>query len=352
MKKIYLITGGSGFIGSNLVKELLKDSNNVVINIDKLTYASNEKFLDHKNNSNYFFYKKDISKAKEIKKIILKHKPNYVFHLAAESHVDRSIDNPSNFVNTNIIGTYTLLNECYLYWKKLSSKKRDVFRFIMVSTDEVYGSLKAKEKKFNEKNAYKPNSPYAATKASADLLSRAWSKTYNVPIIVTNTCNNYGPWQFPEKLIPLTINKCIRKERIPVYGSGNQIRDWIHVQDHVEGLIYVSNKGKIGEKYNIGSNNELKNLNVVKTICDAFDKINALKIGTSRKLIKFVKDRPGHDRRYAIDTKKINNLGWKSRMSWNDGLYNTIDWYLKNPKYLKQLSKEGYSGQRLGIIKK
>ncbi len=351
MKQTYLITGGSGFIGSNLVNRLLEDNNNIVVNVDKLTYASNEKFMDHKKKSNYIFYKKDISKNKEINKIIAKHKPDYIFHLAAESHVDRSIDNPSNFIDSNIIGTYSLLNESYLYWKKLNLKKRARFRFIMVSTDEVYGSLKLNENKFEEQNPYKPNSPYAATKASADLLSRAWCKTYNFPVIITNTCNNYGPWQFPEKLIPLTINKCIRKEKIPVYGKGNQIRDWIHVHDHVEGLIFASNNGKIGEKYNIGSNNELKNINVVNSICDNFDKINSFKYGSSRKLIKFVKDRPGHDKRYAIDSNKINKLGWKSKISWNEGLISTINWYLNNPKYLKQISKDSYSGERLGIIK-
>ncbi len=352
MKNIYIVTGGSGFIGSNLVSKLIKDKNNYVVNIDKLTYASNEDFLTHKRHSNYKFIKADIGNDKRIKSILAKYKPNFIIHLAAESHVDRSIDNPKNFILTNILGTYNLLNESYNYWKFLKGSKKLKFRFIMVSTDEVYGSLKSGEMKFTENNVYSPNSPYAASKASADMISRAWFKTYKFPLIITNTCNNYGPWQFPEKLIPLTLSKCIKKQIIPVFGKGNQIRDWIHVDDHVNGLIHILNKGKLGEKYNIGSNNEIKNINVVRAICDIFDKISQTKGKKSNKLIRFVKDRPGHDTRYAIDTSKISKLGWKPEVNWKKGLTNTIGWYLGNTKYLKRIEENTYSGKRLGVIKK
>lgn len=352
MAKTYLISGGSGFIGSNLVNTLLKDKSNTVINIDKLTYASNENFTSHKSKSNYKFFQNDINDKNAIKKIILKFKPNYILHLAAESHVDRSIDNPENFIHTNILGTYNLLTTAYDYWLSLTPKKKKSFRFIMVSTDEVYGSLRNKRKKFSEESHYKPNSPYAASKASADLITRSWFKTYGFPIITTNTSNNYGSWQFPEKLIPLTINKCTRNEKIPVYGEGNQIRDWIHVDDNVSALLFIIKNGEIGEKYNIGSCNEITNINVVKNICNLYDKITKNKPQKSVKLIHNVEDRPGHDFRYAIDPTKLNKLGWKHRISWKDGLEKTLRWYLDNREYLLLINKKKYSGQRLGKIKK
>ncbi len=352
MKRTFFITGGCGFIGSCFIRNIIKNSNHKIVNIDRLSYASNKSLNKFKNDTNYKLYKNDINDEKIISKILRLHKPDYILHFAAESHVDRSIDEPEDFIKSNVLGTYKLLHNSYEYWSKLSSSKKKRFRFIMISTDEVYGSLKKNEKQFEETNAYKPNSPYAASKASSDHLARAWYKTYGLPVIITNTSNNYGPWQFPEKLIPLTIQKCINKESIPVYGNGRQVRDWINVEDHIEGIKFILNKGNIGEKYNIGSNKELQNIEVVRTICDLYDEIILNKPYTSRKLISFVNDRPGHDIRYAINNKKISKLGWKPNISWEDGIKDTITWYLNNNKYLMMIEKNKYSGKRLGNIKR
>ena len=349
-KKVFLITGGCGFIGSALIRKLLLDDDNIVINIDKLTYASNQSSIENKENDNYVFYQADIINNNFLEEIFSKYEFDYVIHLAAESHVDRSIDSPESFIMTNILGTYHLLNNSYNYWKSISTKKRDSFRFLLVSTDEVYGSLEPNEEKFNEETQYRPNSPYAASKASADHLARSWYKTYNFPVIVTNTSNNYGNWQFPEKLIPLVISKCLSHKDIPIYGSGQQIRDWIHVDDHVDGLLFSIKKGLIGQKYNIGANNELTNLNVVNNICDILDKLKPLDGKNYSDLIKFVDDRPGHDVRYAIDSSKILKLGWKSNILWDKGIEETVIWYLNNLEFLGKNHTKDYKGERLGRI--
>lgn len=349
-KNIFLITGGCGFIGSALIRRLLSDQSNTVINIDKLTYAANIASLETTKDKDYIFYKEDIVNNKFLKKILKKHNPDYVIHLAAESHVDRSIDSPETFIMTNVLGTYYLLNSSYEYWKSLDKNKKNKFKFLLVSTDEVYGSLDEKDDSFTESSSYRPNSPYAATKASSDHLARSWNKTYNFPVIITNTSNNYGNWQFPEKLIPLVISKCLNKEDIPIYGNGQQVRDWIHVDDHVSGILFALLNGKSGSKYNIGSNNELSNISVVKAICGILDNLKPLDTGCYAELIKFVSDRPGHDTRYAINSKKMIDLGWHSNISWEEGIKSTINWYLKNKDFLNSNSTKNHSGKRLGKI--
>jgi dTDP-glucose 4,6-dehydratase len=350
IKKRFLVTGGLGFIGSNLIRKLSLLKNIHICNIDKISYSSSKESLKDINTKNYSFEKINIANQIKVKEIIDNFRPDCVIHLAAESHVDRSIDDPSEFIKSNIVGTYTLLNESYQYWKSLKNSKKINFRFINVSTDEVYGSLSKNESSFTEESNYNPNSPYSASKASSDHLARSWHKTYSFPVITTNTCNNYGPWQFPEKLIPLVINKCINGKSIPVYGKGNQIRDWIRVEDHIDGLFKVIEKGKIGEKYNIGANCELSNIKVVKNICDYLDKVRPLKGKSYRRLIKYVKDRPGHDNRYAIDNKKILKLGWRPKYNWQHGISETIDWYLENYNFLESKTKKIYSGERLGRL--
>ena len=347
-KKTILVTGGCGFIGTNLIRKLLNDKNNYIVNIDKITYASNQQGLKDIDTSNYILKKIDIANNRAIRRLILTTKPDYIFHLAAETHVDRSIDSPNVFISSNVLGTYNLLTSSYEYWAKLSKNKKNNFRFIHISTDEVYGSLKDKDPKFKELNRYKPNSPYSASKASADHLVRAWHMTYGLPAIITNTCNNYGPFQFPEKLIPLVINKCLNNKDIPVYGNGKQIRDWIYVDDHISALLTVLKKGKVGDQYNIGSNCELKNINVVKDICKIMDSILPKKKKYSN-LITSVQDRPGHDFRYAINNNKIRSLGWKPKFNWLDGLKKTVTWYLDNRNEFVIKSND-YSGERLGKL--
>tara|TARA_B100001123_G_C15325480_1_gene1029385 strand:+ start:2385 stop:3392 length:1008 start_codon:yes stop_codon:yes gene_type:complete len=329
-----IVTGGCGFIGSTLIKKLITNKKNLVLNIDSLNKVSMPESLNKiKINKNYHFKKTDIRNKKKLLEIILEFKPNRIFHLAAESHVDRSITNPDSFLTSNIIGTYNLLESSKIFLSK-NKKFTKNFKIIHVSTDEVYGSLNFKERAFKETNKFLPNSPYSASKASSDLICRAWFKTYKIPVITTNCSNNYGPWQFPEKLIPVVISKILQNKKIPIYGSGKNIRDWIHVEDHTDALIKISNKGKIGETYNIGDNNEISNLDLVKHICKIFDEIKMRKV-PSKKLISFVKDRLGHDFRYSINSKKIENkLNFRCQIKFSNGLRQTVNWYLENEKWL------------------
>jgi len=326
-----IVTGGLGFIGSNLIKSLLKNKNNKVLNIDAMTYCSMPESLKNiRSNKNYLFKKLDLTHSKSLNKVISNFKPNLVFHLAAESHVDNSINKPDNFIYSNIIGTYNILNSSLHNFK--NNKK---FKFIHVSTDEVFGSIQNKQlKSFVENSKYAPNSPYSASKASSDLLVRAWNKTYGLPIIITNCVNNYGPWQFPEKLIPVVISCCLKNISIPVYGNGKNIREWIHVNDHVDYLIQLSKKGKIGESYNIGSGYEIDNISLIRKICHYFDKKFPKKY-SYKKLIKFTKDRPGHDFRYSLDSSKLcKTLKLKKNINFDKMLIDTLEWYVDNSKWL------------------
>ena len=340
-----LITGGAGFIGSNLVKYIIKNTCNEVINIDKLTYAGNTISLKEiEKNKKYFFEKIDICDYSELKRVFNKYQPDSVFHLAAESHVDKSIINSNNFIQTNIIGTYNLLEVSRLYLDGLTGDKAKKFKFLHISTDEVFGDLDIGSKTlFTENTAYNPSSPYSASKASSDHLVRSWNRTFNFPAIVTNCSNNYGPFQYPEKLIPVCILNAINEKKIPIYGRGDQIRDWLHVEDHVEALYTVFDKADVGTYYNIGGNNEIKNIDLVMQICDILDELNPFKkkyINSYKDLITYVQDRPGHDYRYAIDTKKIkNDLHWQPKWKLNDGIKNTIKWYLDNNDWLNSLSE-------------
>lgn len=327
-----LITGGAGFIGSALVLEAISNGHEI-INIDNLTYAGNMQNLKSiKHTKNHQFIKADVCNEKKILSILQKYKPDSVIHLAASSHVDNSINKPIDFMNVNILGTYSMVEACKKYWIQNNYFKK--FRFIYISTDEVFGSVSGK-KQFYENSNYSPNNPYSASKASGELIVKSWNKTYNFPGIITNTSNNYGPRQFIEKLIPKTINNCLNKIAIPIYGNGKNIRDWIHVDDNAKAILTVLKKGKINETYNIGSNNEISNIKLVKLICKIIDKKLDNKFNSS-KLIYYVKDRPGHDLRYSINYNKIKkNLHWKPEINFEDGLIKTIDWYLQNQKWLK-----------------
>ena len=354
-EKNIIITGGLGFIGSNLIRELSVRYNFNVVNIDKITYASDKSTLKELR-KNYIHLKVDICDKVKLNKIIKKYKPKYIFHLAAETHVDKSIDTPDNFISTNIVGTFNLLNSSLKYWKSLTKNNKSKFKFIHISTDEVYGDLGNTTKKFNENFKYQPNSPYSASKASSDHFVKAWFKTYNLPTIITNCSNNYGPYQFPEKLIPLTIMSALRGEKIRVYGDGKQIRDWIHVFDHVDALIKVMRNGRAGETYNIGSGRPVKNLKLVKDICNLLNKMindKPKKIVNFNTLISFVKDRPGHDIKYVINAKKINKqLNWKQKISLSEGLQKTIKWYLNNIEWINKVnSKSKYNYKRYGLLK-
>lgn len=327
----YLVTGGSGFIGSHLIKLLLKNKKNHVLNIDKLSYAANNKLNDEIKSKKYSFKKIDISNYEKIKKQILNFQPNIIFNLAAETHVDRSISNSKDFIFSNIIGTFSILQASRKYLSKVKNKKD--FKFIHISTDEVYGSLKKSMRSFTENSNYLPNSPYAASKASSDHLIRAWNKTYNFPSILTHCSNNYGSHQNYEKFIPKIIINAINNRKIPIYGSGRQLREWIHVSDHVNALLHVSIKGKIGETYNIGSNIVKENIFVAKAICKRLNKIYNNKNKNYEDLIEYVEDRPGHDFKYALNISKIKKqLNWSPKISFNEGLNQTIEWYLKESK--------------------
>ena len=326
-----LVTGGAGFIGSALIRYLIKNTDNHVINLDKLTYASNLSSLDDiKESGRYRFENIDICNKNRLSEVFLDYRPDVVMHLAAESHVDNSIKAPNKFLKTNIIGTFNLLESSRLMVKDPKSDNKK-FIFHHISTDEVYGDLNEDDEKFSEQTPYAPSSPYSASKASSDHIVRAWFRTYNLPIIITNCSNNYGPYQFPEKLIPSTILKAINGKQISIYGNGQQIRDWLFVDDHVQALYKVATEGKVGETYNIGGNCEKRNIEVVEEICSLFDEIIPLKDTSYHKQIKFISDRPGHDQRYAINTSKISNqLGWEPKETFDSGIKKTVLWYLNN----------------------
>ena len=341
-----LVTGGCGFIGSNFIINELKNTNNKILNLDLLTYAGNIDNLKAINNhENYSFIKGDIANQKCVQSIFNNFAPDSIINFAAESHVDRSIDSPNEFINTNIIGTLNLLQCARQYYNKNKS-----FKFLHVSTDEVYGSLE-KNDLFTEETPYAPSSPYSASKASSDHLVRAWGKTYDLPVLITNCSNNYGPFQFPEKLIPLMIANCIDNKLLPIYGKGDNIRDWLYVTDHCTAIKSVLTKGQIGETYNIGGNNEIKNIDIVTMICRILDQLRPRDNKSSyNDLIRFVEDRPGHDFRYAINSSKIkNDLNWKPIESFETGIYKTIEWYLENESWWRIIQKKHYKQERLGL---
>ena len=347
--KTYLITGGCGFIGSNFVRFILeREPEATIINLDKLTYAGNIHNLDGISNSRYHFVHGDICDSELVAKLFNDHQFDGVVHFAAESHVDRSIDGPAEFVQTNIVGTLNLLEQSREY---LNKEEKSNFRFLHVSTDEVYGTLGDKGK-FIESTPYDPSSPYSASKAGSDHLARTWHRTYGLPVLVTNCSNNYGACQFPEKLIPLMIINCLHRKPLPVYGKGENVRDWLFVTDHCEAIHTVLTSGQVGETYNIGGNNEIKNIDVVLTICSLLDEMSPREDGSKySKLITYVQDRPGHDFRYAIDATKINQeLGWSPKESFETGIRKTIDWYLNNREWWQAIQDNTYQQERLGVL--
>lgn len=347
-----LVTGGAGFIGSAVIRHIIKNTNNQVLNIDKLTYAGNLESLDEVEDSpNYNFKQIDICDAVAIEQVFNEFQPDLIMHLAAEWHVDRSIDGPAEFINTNIVGTYILLEAARKYWQKLDNNKKSTFRFHHISTDEVYGDLEGTTDLFTETTSYAPSSPYSASKASSDHLVRAWHRTYGLPIIVTNCSNNYGPYHFPEKLIPLVILNALDGKDLPIYGKGNQIRDWLYVEDHARALYKVVTEGVIGETYNIGGHNEKQNIEVVRTISQILDELHPQSNNQPyESLITFVKDRPGHDLRYAIDATKIKNeLGWVPEETFDSGIRKTVKWYLNNIEWCRRVQDGSYQRERLGV---
>lgn len=347
-----LVTGGAGFIGSNLVRFLLSQPNTQVANLDKLTYAGNlESLLDIQQSNNYRFFHADVTDSSRLNEIFDLFQPEAVMHLAAESHVDRSIDNAGAFIQTNIQGTFQLLETSLRYWKSLSHQAQKAFRFLHVSTDEVFGDLNGSTAKFNEETAYAPSSPYSASKAAADLLVRSWYRTYGLPVVISNCSNNYGPYQFPEKLIPHMFLSAIQGKELPIYGDGLQIRDWLHVEDHVRALWALLRQGHIGETYLIGGNAEKTNLSVVQAICTLLDQLSPSSTGnTYTQQISFVEDRPGHDRHYAVDTTKITKqLQWKPSYNFETGLQQTLNWYLANPQWWQNILSGNYQIKRKGL---
>jgi len=381
LKLKILVTGGAGFIGSAVVRHLINDTTHSVVNLDKLTYAGNSESLKAiENNERYVFEQVDICDADQLKRVFEQHQPDIIMHLAAESHVDRSIDGPGEFIQTNIVGTYTLLEQARAYWTNLPAGKKENFRFHHISTDEVYGDLPHPEDNvecslmndeltahnstlniqnstlplFTETTAYAPSSPYSASKAGSDHLVRAWQRTYGLPTLLTNCSNNYGPYHFPEKLIPLVILNALEGKPLPIYGKGNQIRDWLYVEDHARALVLVATQGKIGETYNIGGHNEKQNIEVVDKICEILDELapiknSTLKINHYKDLKVFVTDRPGHDMRYAIDASKIEReLGWTPQETFESGMRKTVQWYLDNQEWCKHVQDGSYQRERLG----
>lgn len=348
-----LVTGGAGFIGSAVVRHIINNSQDSIVNVDKLTYAGNLESLEGVvKNPRYTFEQVDICDHAALDRVFAEHQPDAVMHLAAESHVDRSIDGPAAFIETNIVGTYTLLEATRHYWNSLPSERKTAFRFHHISTDEVYGDLEGTDDLFTETTPYAPSSPYSASKASSDHLVRAWLRTYGLPTIVTNCSNNYGPFHFPEKLIPLMILNALDGKKLPVYGNGQQIRDWLFVEDHARALYKVVTEGKIGETYNIGGHNEKANIDVVRTICSLLEELVPNKpegVAKYEDLITYVTDRPGHDVRYAIDAAKIEReLGWKPQETFESGVRKTVEWYLANKEWWSHVLDGSYNRERLG----
>ncbi|KIP78716.1 dTDP-glucose 4,6-dehydratase [Vibrio harveyi] len=348
-----LVTGGAGFIGSAVIRHIIRDTQDTVINLDKLTYAGNlESLAEVSDSERYHFEHVDICQREELDRVFAKHQPDLVMHLAAESHVDRSIDGPAAFIETNVMGTYHLLESARQYWSTLDDKRKVAFRFHHISTDEVYGDLEGTDDLFTETTSYAPSSPYSASKASSDHLVRAWQRTYGFPTLVTNCSNNYGPYHFPEKLIPLMILNALDGKPLPVYGNGMQIRDWLFVEDHARALYKVVTEGEIGETYNIGGHNEKANIEVVKTICSLLEEFRPNKpagVESYESLITYVKDRPGHDVRYAIDATKIaQELNWTPEETFESGIRKTVEWYLNNQQWWQRVLDGSYSLERLG----
>lgn len=347
-----IVTGGAGFIGSAVIRHIIKNTDNQVLNVDKLTYAGNlESLVDVEYNPRYSFKQIDICDAEAVGQAFDDFQPDLIMHLAAESHVDRSIDGPAEFINTNIVGTYTLLEAARKYWQALEDEKKSTFKFHHISTDEVYGDLEGTTDLFTETTSYAPSSPYSASKASSDHLVRAWYRTYGLPVVITNCSNNYGPYHFPEKLIPLVILNALDGKPLPIYGKGNQIRDWLYVEDHARALYKVVTEGAIGETYNIGGHNEKQNIEVVKTICSILDKLQPQSNNKPyESLITFVTDRPGHDVRYAIDASKIkSDLDWTPEETFDSGIRKTVEWYLDNLEWCRRVQDGSYQRERLGV---
>ncbi len=346
-----LITGGAGFIGSAVIRHIIQNTPDSVVNVDKLTYAGNLDSLTEVSDSvRYVFEHVDICHRAELERVFNEHQPDAVMHLAAESHVDRSIDGPAAFIETNIVGTYILLEVARYYWDGLDAERRGKFRFHHISTDEVYGDLEGPEDLFTEQTTYAPSSPYSASKASSDHLVRAWRRTYGLPTLVTNCSNNYGPYHFPEKLIPLMILNALEGKPLPVYGKGNQIRDWLYVEDHARALYKVITEGKVGETYNIGGHNEKQNIEVVHILCNLLDELRPA-TDSFHSLITYVKDRPGHDLRYAINASKIKReLGWFPEETFESGIHKTVVWYLNNLEWCQRVQDGSYQRERLGKI--
>ena len=348
-----LVTGGAGFIGSALIRHLINDTDHEVLNLDKLTYAGNlESLREVENDPRYRFLQADIGDQPAVSEALNSFQPDAIMHLAAESHVDRSIDGPAAFIQTNIVGTYALLEATRAYWSKLDEPGRQAFRFHHISTDEVYGDLHGVDDLFTETTPYAPSSPYSASKAASDHLVRAWQRTYGLPVLLTNCSNNYGPYHFPEKLIPLVILNALDGKALPVYGNGQQVRDWLFVEDHARALLQVVTRGAVGETYNIGGHNEQKNLDVVHAICDLLDELQPRAAGSYREQVTFVTDRPGHDLRYAIDASKIEReLGWAPAETFPSGLRKTVRWYLDNLDWCRRVQDGSYQRERLGAPK-
>ena len=345
-----LVTGGAGFIGSALVRKLIAETDATVVTVDKLTYAGNlDSLAPVAGSDRHHFERVDVVDGAAVRRLFERYRPAAVVHLAAESHVDRSIDGPADFIRTNVVGTFTLLEEARRHWQGLPADERAAFRFLHVSTDEVFGSL-GETGHFREDTAYQPSSPYSASKAGSDHLVRAWHHTYGLPVVTTNCSNNYGPYQFPEKLVPLTILNALEGKPLPVYGRGENVRDWLYVDDHAEALLTALRAGRPGETYCVGGRSERRNLDVVRAICAAVDELAPDPAGPRERLVTFVQDRPGHDQRYAIDASKIEReLGWRPRHTFEAGLRQTVRWYIENPAWWQRVRSGAYRGERLGL---